>query len=81
MQPTLALWVADEPNVILPILDRIAFDVVIHQYPNYDKICQDIFVRIKDLPIGDQLRNLRYVHLNKLIKVTGVVTKRSVIFP
>lgn len=40
-----------------------------------------IYVRVKDLPVEDKLRDLRQVHLNALIKIRGVVTKRTAVFP
>jgi DNA replication licensing factor MCM2 len=79
--PTIALWVADEPQVILPFLNEIAFEIVLSQFKAYSNIYQEIYVRIRDLPIGDQLRDLRHHHLNKLIKVRGVVTRRTGVYP
>ena len=79
--PTIALWVADEPQVILPFLNEIAFEIVLSQFKAYSNIFQEIFVRIRDLPIGDQLRDLRHHHLNKLRKVRGVVTRRTGVYP
>ncbi len=38
-------------------------------------------MRISDLPISDRLRDLRQNHLNCLIRVSGVVTRRSGVFP
>jgi DNA replication licensing factor MCM2 len=38
-------------------------------------------VRIRDLPVEDKLRDLRQQHLNALIKIRGVVTKRTNVFP
>jgi len=38
-------------------------------------------VRISDLPVSDQIRDIRQVHLNALIKVSGVVTRRTGVFP
>lgn len=38
-------------------------------------------MRIRDLPVQDKLRDLRQSHLNALVKIRGVVTKRSPVFP
>lgn len=38
-------------------------------------------MRIKNLPIEDKLRDLRHYHMNALIKIRGVVTKRTGVFP
>jgi DNA replication licensing factor MCM2 len=34
-----------------------------------------------DHPVRDEIRSIRQVHLNALIKVGGVVTRRTGIFP
>ncbi len=79
--PTLAIWIAEEPNLILPILNEVAFDVTQELFPSYSDIHDGIFIRIRDLPVEDKLRDLRKMHLNCLIKVKGVVVKRTSIFP
>jgi DNA replication licensing factor MCM2 len=79
--PTLAIWLAEEPKLMLDIINQVALDVVVEVYPDYHKIHDQIFVRVKDLPVEDKLRDLRQVHLNALIKIRGVVTKRTAVFP
>lgn len=75
--PTLATWIAFEPLVIFPLLNKIAYGLACKQYPSYANIHPEVFVKIKDLPIKDNLRELRHIHLNKLINITGVITKRN----
>jgi DNA replication licensing factor MCM2 len=65
----------------LPILNEVAQDITLELFPDYDKIHIDIYVRVKDLPVEDKLRDLRQIHLNALIKIRGVVTKRTGVFP
>lgn len=79
--PTLAIWLAEEPSLILPIMNEVAFDLVGEVYPEYYKIHNEVYVRVKDLPVEDKLRDLRQIHLNALIKIRGVVTKRTGVFP
>ena len=79
--PTIAIWLAEEPAQMLPIFNVVAHDLVGEVYPDYHKNFASIFVRIKDLPVEDKLRDLRQVHLNALIKIRGVVTKRTGVFP
>ena len=55
--------------------------VVLISYPNYHRIHSEIHVRITDLPSIASLRDLRRVHLNNLVRVSGVVTRRSGVFP
>lgn len=35
--PTLAIWLAEEPALMLPILNVVAFDVMEEAYPDYNK--------------------------------------------
>ena len=79
--PSLAIWVAEVPNLILPVFNEVAHELVNEVFPNYDQIHREIFVRIRDLPIEDKLRDLRQIHLNALIRIKGVVTKRSNVYP
>lgn len=66
---------------MLPILDQMTMEVILEVYPDYNQIFQEVFVRIRDLPVEDKLRDLRQQHLNALIKIKGVVTKRTNVFP
>ena len=50
-------------------------------FPDYNKIHNEVYVRVRDLPVEDKLRDLRQIHLNALIKIRGVVTKRTGVFP
>jgi DNA replication licensing factor MCM2 len=79
--PTLAIWIAELPSGVLPILNQVAFDLIIELFPMYENTHKDVYIRIKDLPIEDNLWDLRQVHLNNLIRIKGVVTKRTGIFP
>jgi len=79
--PTLAIWLAEEPSLILPVLNEVAYELVNEVYPSYYKIHQEVYVRVRDLPLEDKLRDLRQIHLNALIKIRGVVTKRTGVFP
>jgi DNA replication licensing factor MCM2 len=58
-QPSLAIWLAEEPASLIPILNEVAADIVAEVYPDYNKIHANIFVRIRDLPVEDKLRDLR----------------------
>ena len=80
-QPTLAIWLADAPKEMLTLMDEVARTMVLSLFPDYSQVHQDIHVRICDLPIKDSLRELRHLHLNALIKVSGVVTRRTGVFP
>ncbi len=55
--------------------------MVLAIFPEYKRIHGEVHVRITDLPIQDSLRDLRQHHLNSLIRVAGVVTRRTGVFP
>ncbi|KAL4159315.1 hypothetical protein PRNP1_005077 [Phytophthora ramorum] len=76
-----AAWLVEAPKDMLAILDEVAQQVVLSLFPYYSTIHQQIYVRILDLPGTERLRDLRTAHLNFLIKVSGVVTRRTSVFP
>jgi len=51
--PTLAIWLAEEPSLMLPILNEICLDVTLELFPDYHLIHSVIFARIRDLPVED----------------------------
>lgn len=77
----LAYFLANAPSEMLKIFDKAAMEVVLLHYPSYELIHPDIHVRISDLPVHYTLRQLRQSHLNCLVRVSGVVTRRSGVFP
>eukprot|EP01147_Barroeca_monosierra_P002807 gene2807-5650_t len=79
--PAIAIFVADAPTETLEIFDAAAKDVVLEHFPNYDRIKGDIHVRIGSLPVLDAIRDIRQTHLNALVKIQGVVTRRTGVFP
>ncbi|EHA55275.1 MCM DNA helicase complex subunit [Pyricularia oryzae] len=78
---TLAYFLANAPTEILKLFDEVAMDVVLIHYPDYERIHSEIHVRIFDLPVHYTLRQLRQSHLNCLVRVSGVVTRRTGVFP
>jgi DNA replication licensing factor MCM2 len=78
---TLAFWLANTPTEMLRIFDQVAMEVVLIHYPEYERIHAEIHVRITDVPVQYTLRQLRQSHLNSLVRVSGVVTRRSGVFP
>ena len=79
--PVLAIWLADLPKQMLTIFDETAREVVLEQFEYYWRIHNEIHVRITDLPIVDSLRDMRHSHLNALVKVSGVIVRRSGVSP
>jgi DNA replication licensing factor MCM2 len=78
---TLAYFLGNVPAQILPIFDAVAMEVTLTVFEDYDQICSEIHVRVANVPHSEALRDLRQSHLNTLIKVTGVVTRRTAVYP
>jgi DNA replication licensing factor MCM2 len=79
--PTLAIWLADVPKIMLEIFNEGSKEVVNEYYPDYNTIHDEIYVRITNLPVLDKLRDLRQMHLNVLVRLGGVVVRRSGVNP
>lgn len=77
----LALFLATSPTEMLKIFDIVAMEATELHYPNYSQIHQEIHVRISNFPNHLNLRDLRESNLNNLVKISGVVTRRTGVFP
>jgi DNA replication licensing factor MCM2 len=77
----LAYYVANCPTEVLRIFDIVLFEIVLNIFEDYDRIKSEVHVRITNLPTTESLRDLRKTHLNTLIRVSGVVTRRTGVFP
>jgi DNA replication licensing factor MCM2 len=80
-KPILAYFLTNSPAAMLIIFDEVALAAILVYYPNYERIHSEVHVRITDLPLGSSLRDLRTSNLNNLIRVSGVVTRRTGVFP
>lgn len=80
-EPHLALTPVAAPEQMLNLFDEVAKNVVLKMFPEYTRIASDIHVRISGLPVQESIRDLRQQHLNQLVKVGGVVTRRTGVFP
>ncbi|KAK8475494.1 hypothetical protein V6N13_065859 [Hibiscus sabdariffa] len=81
VHPNIAIWLADAPQSVLEVMEDVAQRVVFDLHPNYRNIHQKIYIRITNLPIYDQIRDIRQIHLNTMVRIGGVVTRRSGVFP
>ncbi|KAM3085637.1 MCM DNA helicase complex subunit [Clarireedia jacksonii] len=77
----LAYFLANAPGEMLLLFDEVAMEVTLLHYNDYRQIHSEIHVRITDLPVHYTLRQLRQTHLNCLVRVSGVVTRRTGVFP
>jgi len=80
-EPTMAIWLQEAPRDMLDILNESMTKYTLELFPYYGSIRDEIHVRFSDYPILDGLRDLRRSHLDTLVKITGVVTRRSSVFP
>jgi len=77
----LAYFLPEAPTEVLEIFDEAAKSVVLNMFPHYERIAKDIHVRISELPLVEDLRSLRQLHLNQLIRTSGVVSGSSGVLP
>ena len=50
-------------------------------FPHFERIAKDIHVRISELPLVEDLRSLRQLHLDQLIRTSGVVSVSREVLP
>jgi DNA replicative helicase MCM subunit Mcm2 (Cdc46/Mcm family) len=67
------MWVGLEPALILPELNSIAYSIACKHYASYKAMFPEVFIKIRELPILDLIRDLRHVHLGKLIKGNSII--------
>ncbi|VDO97923.1 unnamed protein product [Heligmosomoides polygyrus] len=80
-EPNICYFLPEAPVQVLRILDKAATDVVLTIYPYYGRVCSEIKIRITHLPVEEDIRMLRQIHLNMFIKTSGVVTVATGIMP
>mmetsp|Transcript_93951 Transcript_93951/g.304010 ORF Transcript_93951/g.304010 Transcript_93951/m.304010 type:complete len:898 (-) Transcript_93951:106-2799(-) len=76
----LALWVADYPLQILPLLNQTLLEEAARKFGTYRAMVEaeetELRVAVHSFPVREPIRELSTRHLGKLISVNGVVTKR-----
>ncbi|KAM9800563.1 DNA replication licensing factor MCM2 isoform X1 [Syngnathus typhle] len=77
----LAYFLPEAPTEMLKVFDEAAKEVVLAMYPKYERIAQQIHVRICNLPLVEEIRSLRQLHLNQLIRTSGVVSSCTGVLP
>lgn len=80
-EQVLAYFLPEAPFHVLEIFNEGALDVTLARYPRYDRISSHVNVRIVDLPLIEDLRSLRHLHLNQLVRTSGVVTSATSVMP
>ncbi|KAL4142954.1 hypothetical protein QTP88_005342 [Uroleucon formosanum] len=80
-QHTLALFLPEAPLEMISIFNDVAKELVLSMYPQYGRVTSEIFVRITDLPLIEEIRTFKKIHLNQLVRTKGVVTSTTGVFP
>merc|ERR1719424_2497376 len=79
--PNLSLWIAEHPVAILPILNEALLDEAERKFETYKNIRAteetELRVAVHGFWVKENIRDLCTSHLNKLVHVHGVVTKRG----
>eukprot|EP00448_Togula_jolla_P024305 CAMPEP_0170578644 /NCGR_PEP_ID=MMETSP0224-20130122/5565_1 /TAXON_ID=285029 /ORGANISM="Togula jolla, Strain CCCM 725" /LENGTH=890 /DNA_ID=CAMNT_0010901625 /DNA_START=53 /DNA_END=2725 /DNA_ORIENTATION=- len=81
----LSLWISEHPLRMLPILNETLMTEAARKFETYrhpvlPKDENELRVAVHSFPIVEPIRELCTKHLNKLVMVHGVVTKRSGVF-
>ncbi|XP_043654199.1 DNA replication licensing factor Mcm2 [Drosophila teissieri] len=77
----LAYFLPEAPFQMLEIFDKVAKDMVLSIFPTYERVTTEIHVRISELPLIEELRTFRKLHLNQLVRTLGVVTATTGVLP
>ncbi|CAH1402014.1 unnamed protein product [Nezara viridula] len=77
----LAFFLPEAPVQMLEIFDEVAKAFVLTIYPSYERVTREIHVRISELPLIEELRTFRKIHLNQLVRTSGVVTGGTGVLP
>lgn len=78
--PTLAYWVYESPQLIISELNRVTLNVIKGLYPGYEHIHHEVYVRIVEYPIEERIRELRTQHMNQMVRIRGVITRRHPVY-
>lgn len=80
-EQVLAFFLPEAPFQMFEIFDNVAKDMVLSIFPTYERVTSDIHVRISELPLIEELRTFRKLHLNQLVRTLGVVTATTGVMP
>ncbi|XP_014218789.1 DNA replication licensing factor Mcm2 [Copidosoma floridanum] len=77
----LAYFLPEAPFQMLEIFDEVAKNFVLTIFPSYERVTSEIHVRISELPLIEELRTFRKLHLSQLVRTIGVVTATTGVLP
>mmetsp|Transcript_74412 Transcript_74412/g.215674 ORF Transcript_74412/g.215674 Transcript_74412/m.215674 type:complete len:890 (-) Transcript_74412:195-2864(-) len=80
----LVMWIAEHPARILPILNETLLAEAARKFGTYKSLVDteetELRAAIHSFPVREPIRELSTRHLDRLVSVTGVVTKRTKVF-
>ncbi|GLV43696.1 Minichromosome maintenance 2 [Carabus blaptoides fortunei] len=77
----LAYFLPEAPFQMLEIFDEVAKELVLSIFPSYERVSTEVHVRVSDLPLIEDLRTFRKIHVNQLVRTLGVVTATTSVLP
>ncbi|VDN36928.1 unnamed protein product [Gongylonema pulchrum] len=73
-EQNICYFLPEAPLQVLGYMDRAVTEVTLSIFPFFPRIAPEVKVRIRGLPIDEDIRMLRQLHLNMLVRTSGVVT-------
>uniref|UniRef100_A0A915PJC1 DNA replication licensing factor MCM2 n=1 Tax=Setaria digitata TaxID=48799 RepID=A0A915PJC1_9BILA len=80
-EQNICYFLPEAPLQVLSYLDRAVTEVTLSLFPFFPRIASEVKVRIRGLPVEEDIRMLRQLHLNMLIRTSGVVTVTTGMLP
>ncbi|TKR58602.1 hypothetical protein L596_030026 [Steinernema carpocapsae] len=80
-EQNICFFLPEAPMEVLKLLDQATTEIVFTTFPYYKRVTEVIRIRIAGLPLEEDIRTLRQLHLNMLIRTAGVVTVTTGILP
>lgn len=74
---TITTWLINYPAVIIPYFNEVLNQITLDINKNYNLIHSNVYVKIKNYNIKNELRDIKQKDLQNLIRFEGVVTRRS----
>lgn len=80
-EQNICYFLPEAPVQVLGYLDRAVTEVTLSLFPFFPRIAPEVKIRIRGLPVEEDIRMLRQLHLNMLIRTSGVVTITTGMLP
>lgn len=66
-ESSLAYFLPEAPAEMLKIFNEVAKELTLSMFAHYERVAKEICVRISDLPLIEDIRTFRRIHLNQLV--------------